>query len=233
MSTAAGPGGGATLGWGASVAPSPTFPPAEPEPAATTASDEHRDRALDAGRCARLPALIATLPSPDREIVLLRVVAGVPIPDIVTALGVTPTAIRSAEHQALGALQPAATANSLPSFTRVRMVLLPHAPTEPTDTRPTNRHAGTVTGMNHAKSPPHHPAQNDATTRAITASRQWHDAELAMKVARHSLDRWLVADHEHTPSLAIMHAHHTRTAVHEAARAITMLVETLVPKPPP
>jgi hypothetical protein len=108
-SAAAGPGGGTTLGWGASVAPPPVFPP---EPAATTASGEHRERALDAGRCARLPALIATLSGPDREIVLLRVVAGVSIPDIVAALGVTPAASRLAEHQALGALQPAASANA-------------------------------------------------------------------------------------------------------------------------
>jgi hypothetical protein len=77
------------------------------------------------------------------------------------------------------------------------------------------------------ESPRHHPAQSDGTTRAITASRQWHDAELAMKVARHSFERWLVAGHEDTPSLAIMHAHHTRVAVHEAARTIAMLIETL------
>jgi hypothetical protein len=91
------------------VAPPPVFPP---EPAATTASGEHRERALDAGRCARLPALIATLSGPDREIVSLRVVAGVSIPDIVAALGVTLAASRLAEHQALGALQPAASANA-------------------------------------------------------------------------------------------------------------------------
>jgi hypothetical protein len=86
-SAAAGPGGGTTLGWGASVAPPPVFPP---EPAATTASGEHRERALDAGRCARLPALIATLSGPDREIVSLRVVAGVSIPAIVAGPGCHP-----------------------------------------------------------------------------------------------------------------------------------------------
>jgi hypothetical protein len=80
--------------------------------------------------------------------------------------------------------------------------------------------------MNHDDSPRQHPTQNDGTTRAITTSTQWHDAELALKVARHSFDRWLVAGHEDTPSPAIMHAYHTHTALHEAARAITMLIET-------
>jgi hypothetical protein len=122
---------------------------------------------------------------------------------------------------------PALIANGPSSVIRVRVVLLPHATTEPTDTRPTNRRAGRVNDMNREESPRHHPAQNDGTIHAITASRQWHDAELAMKVARHSFERWLVADHEDTPSLAIMHAHHTRVAVREAARTIAMLIETL------
>jgi hypothetical protein len=52
-------------------------------------------------------------------------------------------------------------------------------------------------------------------------------AELALTVARHSFDRWFVAGHQDTPSLAIMHAHHTHVALHEAARAITMLVDTV------
>jgi hypothetical protein len=81
--------------------------------------------------------------------------------------------------------------------------------------------------MNHDKSPRHHLTPSDATTCAITASGQWHDAELAMTVARHSFDRWLVTGHQDTPSLAIMHAHHTHTAVHEAVRAITTLIDTL------
>ncbi|MCA1695010.1 MAG: sigma-70 region 4 domain-containing protein [Actinobacteria bacterium] len=73
---------------------------------------------------------MATLSNPDREIVLLRVVGGVSIPDIVTALGVTPAAI----GQALSALQPAATADGAPPATRQRVVLLPHARAEPTKT---------------------------------------------------------------------------------------------------
>jgi sigma-70-like protein len=203
------------------------FPPAVSVPAATTGSAGGRpEQELDTGSCARLPALIATLPSPDREIVLLRVVAGVPIPDIVAALGVTPTAIALAEHQALAALQPkVTTTGSPPSVTRVQVVLLPHAPTEPPDTRPTNRRAGTANGMDHNESPRHR-AFSD-TTRAITASRQWHDAELAMRQARHSFDRWLAVDHRDPPSLAIVHAHHTRAAVQKAARVIVALFETL------
>jgi hypothetical protein len=80
--------------------------------------------------------------------------------------------------------------------------------------------------MNHDDSPRQHLAQSDGNTRAIAANTQWHDAELAMTVARHTFERWLVAGHEDTPSLAIMHAHHTHTALHEALRAITMLIET-------
>jgi sigma-70-like protein len=223
MSTAAGPGGGAALGGGASVAPPPIPPPAQPTPAGITNFREHSQRRVDARHCARLPALIATLPSPDREIVLLRVVAGVSIPHIVAALGVTPAAVRLAQHQALSALQPTATAKSPAPATRQRIVLLPHAQHKPTDTPPDNRRAARTTAMNHDNSPR---PQNGRTTRVITANTQLHDAELALKVARHSYDKWLVAGHEDTPSAIIMHAYHTHTALHEAARAITMLIET-------
>jgi hypothetical protein len=224
LSTAAGPGGGAALE-GASVAPPPIVPPAQPVPAALTDSREHSQRQVDAGRCARLPALIATLSSPDREIVLSRVVAGVSLPDIVAALGVTPTAVGLAQHQVLSALQPAATANGPPPTARVRVVVLPHARPEPADTRPNNCGAERVNSMNQNGSSWHHPAQSDGTSRAIAASRQWHDAELAMKVARHSFERWLVAGHEDTPSPSVMHAYHAYVALHEAARVITVLIE--------
>jgi hypothetical protein len=209
------------------VAPPPVLPPREPPPAATTHSRPPGQRRVDAGYCARLPALIATLSSPDREIVLLRVVAGVSIPDIVAALGVTPAAVRLAQDQALSALQPAATANGPPPGTRGRVVLLPHAQTEPPNTRPHNRRTGRANGMNQNGSPRHHPTQSgDDTTRGTAARRQWHDAELAMKVARHSFEKWLVADHEDTPSPALMHACHTHEALHEAARATAELIET-------
>ncbi|MGH4011014.1 MAG: sigma factor-like helix-turn-helix DNA-binding protein [Pseudonocardiaceae bacterium] len=225
MSTAAGPGGGAALE-GVSVAPPLIFPPVEPAPAAPTDSREHSQRKVDAGQCARLPALIAELPSPDREIVLLRVVAGVSVSDIVAALGVAPAAVHLAQHQALTALQPAATANGPPPAARVRVVLLPHGRTEPADTDPNNCGAGRANGMNQDGSSRHHLAESDGSTRAIAASRQWHDVELALKVARHSFDRWLVADHEDPPSRAVMHAYHTHETLHEAARVITVLIET-------
>ncbi len=80
--------------------------------------------------------------------------------------------------------------------------------------------------MNQDDSPQPPPAHNGGTTRVIAANTQWHDAELALKVARHSFERWLVAGHEDTPSLAIMLAYHTHTALHEVACAITMLIET-------
>lgn len=79
--------------------------------------------------------------------------------------------------------------------------------------------------MNQDNSSRRQPIQSDGT-RAIAADIEWHDAELAMKVARHSFERWLAAGHEDTPSHAIMHAYHTHTALHEAARAITRLIET-------
>lgn len=80
--------------------------------------------------------------------------------------------------------------------------------------------------MNQDDSPRQHQTHSDATTRGIAASAQWHDAELAMKVARHSFDRWLTTGEEDTPSLTIVHAYHTHVALHEAARVITMLIET-------
>ncbi len=130
-------------------------------------------------------------------------------------------------HQALGAVRPAATTNAPPVAKRTRVVLLPHPRTEATSTRLNNRPAGRVEDMNQDDSPRHDPAGTNGATRVITASSQWHDAELAMRVARHSFERWLVAGHEDTTSSAIMHAHHTHTALHEAARAITTLIEVL------
>jgi hypothetical protein len=81
--------------------------------------------------------------------------------------------------------------------------------------------------MNQDGSPRQEPAQSGGSTRGIAASTQWHDAELAMKVARHSFDRWLVAGHENPPSAALMHACHAHTALCEAARATAVLIETV------
>jgi DNA-directed RNA polymerase specialized sigma24 family protein len=115
---------------GASVAP-PVFSAIEPTAAQTTDPAELSDRRVDAGHSARLRALIVALSGPDREIVEARVVAGVSIPDIVAILGVTPGVVGLAQHQALGALRPAATAHGPPPA-RKRVVLLPHARTKPT-----------------------------------------------------------------------------------------------------
>lgn len=120
---------------------------------------------------------------------------------------------------------PAATANGPPPAIRQRVVLLPHTRTEHSDIRPNNRRTGRVEGMNKDDSLRRLPPQSDGA-RLIDADIKWHDAELAMKVARHSFERWLAAGHEDTPSHALTHAYHTHTALHEAARAITMLIET-------
>jgi hypothetical protein len=128
MSAAAGPGGGAAFG-GISMAPPPAFPPA-----VTTESRDHSERPVDAGQFARLRTLSATLPSPNREVVLLWL-AGVSVPDIAAALRVTPAAIRLVQHQLLSTLPPT-TANGP---TRQRVVLLPHTRTGPTDIRPDKR----------------------------------------------------------------------------------------------
>jgi hypothetical protein len=134
MSAAAGPGGSAALGGGASVAPPPILPPPAP-----TDIHQHSERPVDAGQCAKLRTLSTTLPSPNREIILLRAVAGVSIPDIAATLGVTPTVVRRAQSQALSALPPAATTNGPPPATRQRVVLLPHVRHHPNNRRSESR----------------------------------------------------------------------------------------------
>jgi hypothetical protein len=67
----------------------------------------------------------------------------------------------------------------------------PHTRTDP-DARLANRGTARGAGMNHNGSPPHHLAHSDGTTGVVAANAQWHDADLALKVARHSYDRWLV-----------------------------------------
>lgn len=223
---AAGPDGGDALGWGTGVALSPACYCVEPGPAATTDSDGHREQASGTEHCARFPTLIATLASLGRKSVLLRILGAVSIPDIKTARGLITTATSLAEHQALSTWSPSASAQDPAPVTRVPVVLLPHAQTPPSGTRPTIRRAVRVTGINHDQSLRHQPAHSDATTPVI-AARQWYEAERAMKVARHSFDRWLTASDQDAASVAIMHAHHARTAVHEAARTIATLVDTL------
>jgi hypothetical protein len=80
--------------------------------------------------------------------------------------------------------------------------------------------------MNRDDSPGPDPYHAGGTTRVIAANMQWHDAELALKVARHNYERWMAAGREDTPSPAIMHAYYTHEALDEAARAITLLIDT-------
>ncbi|MGB9280271.1 MAG: sigma factor-like helix-turn-helix DNA-binding protein [Pseudonocardiaceae bacterium] len=208
---------------GTKVMPPPIFAAARTTPIAVAVVREPSHRQVDPRHCARLPALIAALPSPDREIVLLRVVAGLSVADVVATLGVTPAAIHLVQQQARSALQPAAVANGPPLSTRQRVVLLPHTHT---DTRPTNGHTAGVTGMNQDSPPRHHPTRSAGGTRAVATTMQWHDAELAMKVARHTFEEWLLAGQEDPSSPATMQAYHTHAALHEAARVIAMLIET-------
>jgi hypothetical protein len=125
------------------------------------------------------------------------------------------------------ARQPAATAPPGPlTVTRQRVVLLPQARTEPTNTRPTDRRAERATGTNQDDSPRPPPVQNGGITPMIAANTQCHDAELALKMALPSYDRWLVAGGEDTWCTAMMHAYHAHEALQEASRAITMLIKT-------
>jgi hypothetical protein len=123
--------------------------------------------------------------------------------------------------------RPVATAppGPLPA-TRQRVVLLPQARIEPTNTRPTNRRAERAPDTNQDDSTRPPPVQHDGITPVITANTQCHDAELALKMALHSYDRCLGAGGEDTRSPAMMHAYHAHEALQEASRAITMLIKT-------
>ena len=47
-----------------------------------------------------------------------------------------------------------------------------------------------------------------------------------MNVARRCFEGWLQASPKDPPSTPNMHAYHTHEALHEAARAISLLIET-------
>lgn len=80
--------------------------------------------------------------------------------------------------------------------------------------------------MNRNSSPRQHLAQNDGSTSGIATTTQWHDVELAMKIARYNFEKWLLAGQEDPSSPATMQADHTHAALHEAARVIAMLIGT-------
>jgi hypothetical protein len=154
---------------------------------------------------------------------MLPAVGTVAVPDIEVAVAL-PIAGHPAPGQTLGARPPSATAPDAAPVTRMPVVLLPHVRAKPPDTRLTTRGAVRDTSVN--QSSRLQPARSAATI-PVSAARQWHDAELAMRVARHSFDRWITASDQDPRSLASMHADHTRTTVHEAARAIATLLNTL------
>jgi hypothetical protein len=82
--------------------------------------------------------------------------------DIVAALGVARPPVRLAQHQALSALHPAATAHGPAPATRVRVVLLPHTRTEPPDIQANNRRTERSKSMN----------QGDSSRQHSTHSRE-------------------------------------------------------------
>jgi hypothetical protein len=74
---------------------------------------------------------------------------------------------------------------------------------------------------------PSAPTHHDDTHRAgIGCLQQWQDAELAMTRARRCFEGWRQASGADRPSTAIRHAYHTHEALHEAARALSLLIET-------
>ena len=61
----------------------------------------------------------------------------------------------------------------------------------------------------------------------IACVAQWQDADLAMTVARRCWEGWRQASQQDLDtSTATRHAYHTHEALHEAARAIALLIET-------
>ncbi|MDQ2788191.1 MAG: hypothetical protein DLM60_20080 [Pseudonocardiales bacterium] len=103
------------------------------------------------------------------------------------------------------------------------MVVLPHAQTQPPNTRVHSRRTARTNGKNQDGSSR---TLGDGVTRGLAASTPWRDAELVMTVARHSLEGWFVAGHEDPSSPALMRAYDTQAALHEAARAIAVVIET-------
>lgn len=77
-----------------------------PEPVEPSAGPE--DAALAAEEAARARALLDRLPEHQRELLLLRVVAGLSAEDTGTALGMSPGAVRVAQHRALAKLRAVA-----------------------------------------------------------------------------------------------------------------------------
>jgi hypothetical protein len=87
----------------------------------------------------------------------------------------------------------------------------------------------------HSPSPQRLQGQRELVDGKILALCQWQAADIAMNVARRYFEAWLHSNHKDTPAMARLHAYHTHEALHEATRAIGMLIETLraqAPKSP-
>lgn len=76
------------------------------------------------------------------------------------------------------------------------------------------------------RSPPaqHPQGQHELVDGKVLALCQWQDADMAMNAARHHFEVWL---HSDTPAVFRLYAYRTHEALHEATRAIDVLVETL------
>jgi hypothetical protein len=84
----------------------------------------------------------------------------------------------------------------------------------------------------HSPSPQRLQGQRELVDGKILALCQWQAADIAMNVARRYFEAWLHSNHKDTPAMARLHAYHTHEALHEATRAIGMLIETLSAQEP-
>lgn len=73
----------------------------------------------------------------------------------------------------------------------------------------------------------HLQSQGELVDGKILALCQWQDAAIAMNAARRCFETWLHSDHKDTPATVRLYAYHTHEALHEATRAIGVLIETL------
>jgi hypothetical protein len=69
---------------------------------------------------------------------------------------------------------------------------------------------------------------HDHTSHTVSGCLQhWQDAELAMIIARRCFQSWRAVAQQGTSTAVTRHAYHTHEALHEALRAISVLVEIL------
>lgn len=88
--------------------------PVEQVPDRVDDADGPEDRALAADEAARARQLLDRLPEPARELLLLRVIAGLSAEETGAALGMTAGAVRVAQHRALARLRALAAGDAGP-----------------------------------------------------------------------------------------------------------------------